>query len=335
MIYQKFDEFISFLKNKSILITTHNLVDLDGFVSSYILKFLLNLILKEPRIEITFSEITKPVKEFIEKFSDKYPDFNFSYEKELNFSNFEVMIILDTNNLDLVEFKPHFDIKESKIPFIFIDHHLNLNKRYNNNVSSKNLIFDNFTSTAEIIYEISKRFQLELPSTYKYLLLVAILTDSGFYKYSNNNTIKSSSELLNKEVEIQEVISLLTYTTDISEKIAKIKGMQRTRLIKMGNYLIGISNVSSFGASVASMLISLGFDIAIVSSKEKSEFKITTRATSDICFETGLHLGKILNNVSEGSGGGHNGAASINGISDLKKIIDEILENIKQILIIS
>jgi hypothetical protein len=140
---------------------------------------------------------------------------------------------------------------------------------------------------------------------------------------------------LTDEVQIQDILTLLTYNIDISEKIAKIKGMQRTQLVRIGKYLVGITNVSSFGASVASMLINLGFDIAIVSSKEKSEFKITTRATSDICFETGLHLGKILNNVSEGSGGGHDGAASINGISDLKVIINEILENVKQILIIS
>jgi len=335
MIYQKFDDFISFLKNKSILITTHDLVDLDGFVSSYILKYFLTLTLSKPNVEITFSEITKPVIEFREKFSNNYPNFDFTYKTVADLSNFDVMIILDTNNLDLVEFKSQFDINRSQIPFIFVDHHLNLNKRYDYNINSKNLIFDDYTSTAEIIYELIKYFQLGIPPVYKTLLLAAILTDSGFFKYSNNDTLKRTSELLTDEVQIQDILTLLTYNIDISEKIAKIKGMQRTQLVRIGKYLVGITNVSSFGASVASMLINLGFDIAIVSSKEKSEFKITTRATSDICFETGLHLGKILNNVSEGSGGGHDGAASINGISDLKVIINEILENVKQILIIS
>ncbi|MFX1358530.1 MAG: bifunctional oligoribonuclease/PAP phosphatase NrnA [Promethearchaeota archaeon] len=335
MIYQKFDDFLSFLKNKSILITTHNLVDVDGFVSSYLLKYLLNLILSNPNIEIKFSEITKQVKEFREKFSNKHPDFDFTYNTKVDLSNFEVMIILDTNNLDLVEFESQFDIDHSQIPFIFVDHHLNLNKRYNNNIISKNLIYDNFTSTAEIIYELSKYSQVNFPPLYRSLILAAILTDSGFFKYSNNDTLKRSSELLTKEIEIQDILTLLTYNVDISEKIAKIKGMQRAQLIKIDKYLIGITKVSSFGASVASMLINLGFDIVIVSSKEKSEFKITTRARSDICLETGLHLGKILNNVSEGSGGGHDGAASVSGIYDLKVAINEILENIKQILIMS
>jgi nanoRNase/pAp phosphatase (c-di-AMP/oligoRNAs hydrolase) len=130
MIYQKFDDFISFLKNKSILITTHDLVDLDGFVSSYILKYFLTLTLSKPNVEITFSEITKPVIEFREKFSNNYPNFDFTYKTVADLSNFDVMIILDTNNLDLVEFKSQFDINRSQIPFIFVDHHLNLNKRY-------------------------------------------------------------------------------------------------------------------------------------------------------------------------------------------------------------
>ncbi|MFX0057040.1 MAG: bifunctional oligoribonuclease/PAP phosphatase NrnA [Candidatus Hodarchaeota archaeon] len=334
MIYQKFDNFISFLKNKNIIITTHDLVDLDGIASSFALKFLLNFILNKPKIEIIFSKISKPVKDFMVKFSNKFPDFDFSYKTKLDFSTFEVIIVLDTNNLDLVEFEPNFDISQTLIPFVFIDHHLNLNK-YSKNESSNNLIFDNFTSTAEIVYELSKHYQINFPTSYKYLLQAAILTDSGFFKYSNNDTIQRSSDLLSNDVNIQEILSSLTYEIDLSEKIAKIKGMQRTQLKKLGNYLVGISNVSSFGASVASMLINIGFDIAIVYSKERSEFKITTRARNDLCLETGLHLGNILNNVSEGSGGGHDGAASLNGIFDLEKIIDEILENIKQILIVS
>jgi nanoRNase/pAp phosphatase (c-di-AMP/oligoRNAs hydrolase) len=335
MIHQKFDNFISFLKNKRIIITTHILVDLDGFASSYALRYLLNLILPNAFIEIFFSDISKPVKEFIEKFSLKFKDFNFIHKTKINCSDADVIVILDTNNLDLVEFNPQFNIKKASIPTVFIDHHLDLNKEYRNNKSFIDLIFENFTSTSEIIYELSKFYQLKFPSSYKTLLVAAILTDSGFFKYCNNLTLQRTSELLDNQVDIQEIQNLLAYKIGISERIAKIKGLKRVRLKKLGNYLVGISNVSSFGASVASMLINIGFDIAIVYSKEKNDFKITTRATNDLCSEKGLHLGRILSEVSEGSGGGHDGAASVNGILNLEKIIKEILDNINQILIIS
>ncbi|TFG26826.1 MAG: DHH family phosphoesterase [Promethearchaeota archaeon] len=99
--------------------------------------------------------------------------------------------------------------------------------------------------------------------------------------------------------------------------------------------MIGITHVSSFEAGVASILINIGCDIGMVYSEKKTEFRISMRAKKRICVETGLHLGKILEEVSEeceGSGGGHDGAASLNGKIDLKKILSKIIEKIKQIL---
>ena len=53
--------------------------------------------------------------------------------------------------------------------------------------------------------------------------------------------------------------------------------------------------------------------MSIVYSKGANSFRITTRAKKEICLKTGLHLGKILSEIEEGSGGGHDGAASLNG----------------------
>ena len=111
--------------------------------------------------------------------------------------------------------------------------------------------------------------------------------------------------------------------------------MQRVNLIREKDYLIGLTNVSSFGSSVAAMLIKLGFDIAIVLSKEGKNYRINTRAKKSFCIKTGLHLGKILGEISEtheGNGGGHDGAASITSNKESDFIITEIIEKIKQYL---
>ena len=102
MLKSKFENFLAFIKNKKILITTHDLVDIDGLVSCFTLKFFLIQYFKNQEVSIYFSELTKSTKTFIKNFSKKFPNFNFSYEREFNLSNADVLLILDTNNLNQI-----------------------------------------------------------------------------------------------------------------------------------------------------------------------------------------------------------------------------------------
>ncbi|MFW9941366.1 MAG: bifunctional oligoribonuclease/PAP phosphatase NrnA [Candidatus Thorarchaeota archaeon] len=334
MLDSKYEEFLTFLKGKKILITTHDLVDIDGFVSCYALKFFLIQHCTKT-ISIFFSELSKYTKDFILSFSENFPEFVFTHTNEENFSEFDVCIIIDTNDLSQIQFNRSKTIK-LEIPYIFIDHHyFDKSILKNGNIASLNLINDDVSSTSEIILELLEYFNQNLTVPYKNLIIAAILTDSGFFKYGNNQTIKNVSKLLGEEVNFQQLKVMLKNEDDISERIAKIKGLQRVELIREGDYLIGISHVSSFGARVASLLIKMGFDISIVYSKEKNKNLINCRAKQSICMETGLHLGKILEEISEyseGSGGGHDGAASLSFNSDLDTVLLKLVERIKQFL---
>ncbi|MFX0081330.1 MAG: bifunctional oligoribonuclease/PAP phosphatase NrnA [Candidatus Hodarchaeota archaeon] len=334
MLHSKYEDFLTFLKGKKILITTHDLADIDGFVSCFALKFFLLQHTNKP-ISILLSELSNHTKNFMLNFSEKLPEFNFNYKSEVKFSEFDVCIITDTNDLSQIQFSCSEVIK-LEIPYVFIDHHhFNKNKLQNGNIASLNLINDNAISTSEIILDLFNYYNQNITPPYKNLIVAAILTDSGFFKYGNNETIKKVSDLLDGEVNFQELKLMLKTEVDISEKIAKIKGLQRVELIRKGDYLIGISNVSSFGASVASMLIKTGCDISIIYTKEKSKNLINSRAKKSICMKTGLHLGKILEEISEdsnGSGGGHDGAASLTFNADLESVLLKVVERIKQFL---
>ncbi|MFX1256457.1 MAG: bifunctional oligoribonuclease/PAP phosphatase NrnA [Promethearchaeota archaeon] len=334
MLKSKFEDFVFFLKNKKVLITTHDLVDIDGLTSVFVLKFFIEQFNNSNGIRCIFPEFSKPTREFVIKLSKRFPKINFTFEKEVNLSEIDIIIILDTNNLDQVKFSNNFNILNSEIPFIFLDHHLNLNKEYKGNITRLNIIDDNFSSSSEIIFELCENFNIELKTHHKYMLIAAILTDSGFFKYANNDTIARVSKLLNNELDYQEIISMLRVDKDLSEKLAIIKALQRVQLIQHGKWIIGITHVGSFEAKVAHSLLNLGFDVGIVYSEKKSEYRVSTRAKKSAC-KTGLHLGKILEEVSalsKGSAGGHEGAASLNGKVELKNVIDKILKKIKEIL---
>ncbi len=334
MLKSKFETFLSFLENKKITILTHDLLDIDGLASCFTLKYFLNQILENQEITIYFSELSKPTKDFIKRFSEKFPDFYLNFDKTFNGSKCDLLLIVDTNNLNQVKLENNTNISHLKLPYIFIDHHFFLDSS-EANLNPFNFILDNYSSTTEIILDLFESTNTQLTIPLKNLIIAAIITDTGFFKHANNKSIKNVVKLMRDDIDIQDVFYLLKSDTDISEKIARIKGMQRVNLIREKNYLIGITNVSSFGSSVATMLIKLGFDIAIVLSKEGNHYRINTRAKKGFCLKTGLHLGKILAEISElyeGNGGGHDGAASITSDKESNLIITQIIEKIKQYL---
>ncbi len=336
MLNFKYEDFLSYLKGKKILITTHDLVDIDGLASCFALKFFLTEYFYKPTISIFFSELSKPTRNYMVKFSEKFPEFIFTYSNNVKLSNYDVCLIIDANEVNQIGLTTKNNTSQLSIPYIIIDHHhFNKDNLNNENLGLLNLINDNFSSTAEIILNLCQQYSQKLPTPYKYLITTAILTDSGFFNYGNNNTIKNVSDLLDKDLDIQDVRLLLNKEIDISERIAQIKGLQRVELIREGNYLIGISNVSSFGAKVASTLLKIGFDISIIHSIEKEQKIINGRVKKTICIKTGLHIGKIFEEISKkfgGSGGGHDGAAALTVDMDSEVILKKIIEKIIEVL---
>ncbi len=335
MLKFKFDNFIAFIQNKTIKILTHDLVDIDGLASCVTLKYFLTQYFKEQEISIYFSEFAKSTKQYIRNLTKKFPEFDFSFSKSFKASGTDVILIVDTNNLNQIELNNNLDLSNLGIPLIFIDHHYLGEKLEKTKLNASNLIFENYSSTAEIILNLFEYYKIPLTVPLKILIIAAIITDSGFFKHGNNRTIQNVSKLIGEDINIQDIFFLLKNEIDISEKIAKIKGMQRVKMIREGDFLIGISKVSSYGASVAMKLINLGFDVAIVLSKEENQYRINTRAKKAVCINTGLHLGKILEEISEkykGNGGGHDGAASLTSNIESDTIITQIIEKIKHYL---
>jgi nanoRNase/pAp phosphatase (c-di-AMP/oligoRNAs hydrolase) len=260
----------------------------------------------------------------------KFPEFDFSNSEMKDFSGFEVMLILDANDLKLINIK-----SDINIPFIFIDHHTTSNEEWKNNLSLYNIIKEEYASTAEIIYELYEYYDVKLPKVITWLLISGLLVDSGVFRHGNNDTIKTASKMLNDGVELQDIFPMLRRDVDLSEKMAKIKGLQRVEIIQAGEFLIGVSHVSAYEATVASSLLNVGFDVTIVIAQKKKEFRISTRTRKDLCLKTGLHLGKILDEVAkihEVTGGGHDGAAGITGQEDHELIMEQIIDQVKQIL---
>ena len=333
MLKSKIDNFLYFLEKKRILITSHDLVDLDGFSSVIAFDFFLHQYFKRIDTYIYFNGISNSTNSFIKVIERKFSDYNIKIFDSAEDIEIDAIIVLDANKLHQITLPDH--LKENdKISFFFIDHHYFEESQLENANSHQGIILDHYSSTAEIVYEISQEFNILLTKPIRYLLIAGILTDSGYFRFGNNNSIKNVTELLKEDIIYQDILYMLSNKIDSSEKIAKIKGVQRSELIKQGNWLIGLSHVSSFEASVANILLKIGFDVAIVVSNKDNNYRLSLRAKKQLCLSTGLHLGKILEEISKEygtEGGGHDGAAVIYIKKDSKDIINIIIERIKNV----
>ena len=132
MFKSKKDDFLKYLKGKNLLITSHDLVDLDGFISGLSLKFFFENIFSNQNINLIFSKLSKHTKTFLKNFTQKFPDFNLSFHMGKELLNTDVIIIVDSNNLDQIKLLNNSDLNN---PYIFIDHHLNLQQNYPNKIA--------------------------------------------------------------------------------------------------------------------------------------------------------------------------------------------------------
>jgi nanoRNase/pAp phosphatase (c-di-AMP/oligoRNAs hydrolase) len=330
MLSSKFEKILDFINNKKTLVLTHNLLDIDALASIISFKYLITK-LELNGFYFHLSSLTKSTKDFFSLFTDKFGDFNVQ-DRIIDLKEIEVFIILDTNNLDQVEVPSIENKSLINKSIIFIDHH-SFPILKNESQNKLNIIEDKYNSTSEIIFELFKHYNFKIPIPYIYLIAAGIISDTGFFKHANTRVFRGLASLLENKVNYQEIVGLLDHKKDLSEKIAQIKGAQRIKLYRMRDILVGVSHVSNFRAKVATNLLKLGLDISIVYSKLKKGNFITARAKKHICLETGLHLGKLLEIISDGRGGGHDGAASVFFDEGIDEKLEDLLKLIQEILI--
>ncbi len=186
------------LNAQKILILTHNEPDGDAIGSSLALK----KVIKNnwgKKCEVFFTG----------KINVNYriEDEDKSLEEErLRLSEFDLIIVLDTNNISRTGVER---IKEraSKSKIMIIDHHIKRGR----DLSMPNVSYfinSKATATCEIVFDILKNLKEEINSEVASLLLLGIYTDSGGFFHSNTKPtlILKVKELLSKGVVFKNIV---------------------------------------------------------------------------------------------------------------------------------
>ena len=203
---EKIRELIN--KGKQFLITTHIDPDGDALGSSFSMYYALeglgksaSVYLKDP-IPYMYEFLPQPIRTTHEFPVNKY----------------DAVFVLDCGDLHRVG--NGFEEIRSLGPIVNIDHH-----RTNDTFGDINLIDENASSTAEIIYKLLGELKISITPDMAINIYTAIFTDTGSFSYDNTG---SDAFLICEEMlRIGEWISFILKNWQNKTKIAPIKEKAR------------------------------------------------------------------------------------------------------------
>jgi nanoRNase/pAp phosphatase (c-di-AMP/oligoRNAs hydrolase) len=320
---------------------THRQADPDALCSAYVLTEIFSRLRKTAKKSQLSSNFTSKIvaPQGASVLGSKVcKALSIPFEEEISDSEIQgadLIAAVDLGERELLD--PYLgQIQKSQARKILIDHHSSSSETKPSSETEVELFDEKFvnpsaTSTCEII---SLGFaQKLLDQRLSKLLLVGLLYDSQHLSIATDSTLEAALRLLRKGARIDEAKDILRSRPDRSELIARLKSSQRLKFEELGKYIVAQTQVSSFQASVARMLLDIGADLGIAFGEHEDESRISVRATQRFFRETGIDLGVVLSNIAKERGiigGGHSTAASLSGKAPEKELTDKIISSVKE-----
>ncbi|MEM2106870.1 MAG: DHH family phosphoesterase [Candidatus Bathyarchaeia archaeon] len=314
------------LNSRRVTILTHRNCDPDALCSAYVLSRLMKRVNPKLRTIIGTPEGLNKISIRIKK------EFKVRTDMSPDMRKADMLFLVDTNSLQ--QLGPLQDpVEKIDRPIIVIDHHYPSESR---RPFTHKFCDDASPSTCEIIYGFYRDLAMKPMRREAAALLVGILYETRYLRLATSKTLLTVADLIRSGAKVEVFESFFEAPMDDSERMARIKSAQRSKVIRYEGYIIATSSVGSHQASAARALTSLGVDLAIVGGEEKGELKLSLRSTSEFYRKSGIHLGrdiaKPLGDYIRGTGGGHSLAAGVNGYGDLENILNKSLELVKELI---
>ncbi|KXA91459.1 hypothetical protein AKJ57_01125 [candidate division MSBL1 archaeon SCGC-AAA259A05] len=243
-----------------------------------------------------------------------------------------LVIVLDTSSLgQLGDYRKKIEDSNSKI--VFVDHHRPDEKTREK--TDKYYVDEDSSSTVELILRIGQELDFHFTSKTATIMLTGIISDTGNFKFANENTFKAVTSLLEDGANYREAMEALKTPEDYSRKVAMLKAAQRLETYRSHGRWIAFSEIGAYESDAASMFVKIGADVALVASSNKDKIRISSRSRSGVSSDTHLHLGKLMSQLADhfgGTGGGHAGAAGMMVRAELETVKKEALKKVRDML---
>ena len=260
--------------------------------------------------------------------TDRYSRFkriNLIHAEKKDFDE-EVIFVLDSAEIERIGLiKDKLDFSK---PIINIDHHIS-----NGRFCDINIVKSNYSSTAEIIYELLNKL-IDLDKEIATYLYIGILTDTGSFRYPNttSHSLRVASKLVNYGVVASEVSEFIWFTDPparikllgdvlqsitlhnnfsimcITKDMLKTRGAREEDTNEFVDYGLTIQNIKA---------------TAMIKEREGGILKVSLRSKNDV---------SVQELASEYGGGGHKTAAGFTYKGELKTLKRELEEKLESIV---
>lgn len=290
-----------------VLVTTHANADPDAVASSILLKRLLQALGLET-VDLAFPEGPSRLSRKIMSALGV----QLQYMRKPARTVYRAAAVVDaTNGAQLSGFRK--TVGEAEL-LLVIDHHMPPGE-----LAAKadfSLIRDEPATTVLVCQAALDRPSL-LDQALSTLALAGILFDSRRFVRVTPDALRTVARLLELGGNYALALSLLEEETPYAERVAKLKGALRSHVVNIGGFLVAISEIGSYEASVARALVSLGADVALVASSRDGECRLSIRASRSFLERARVSAsGDIASSIAEvlgGEGGGHDAAGNYKG----------------------
>jgi phosphoesterase RecJ-like protein len=313
MSFTEIANLLDTLGATSIVLLCHHNADPDAICSAYAFAGLVKKLRPHTEIEIGaaqgISRLSRHLLEYIPIEVKQQP----AFEKA------DAIVLLDTNTIQQLDNLGE-QVRNLKVPIVVIDHHASHPET--EKLATVCVTNEESSSTCEIIYGFYKQMNLKPDQNEAKAIFLGISFDTRHFVLASSSTLKNIAELIDAGVNAQETLAMLSLPMDFSERVARLKASRRTRLFKVGEWIIALSHVSAYEASAARALVELGAHVGVVAGAKNQKIEISMRSSLEFFKQTKIHLGrdiaKPLGEYLHGMGGGHSTAAGVNGEGDVE-----------------
>ena len=292
------------LKEGNKVIMVHGNADMDAVGSAYALaRTFGNCVIYAPE---GIDRVSKMVAEKL----------SIDILEECDISCFDKIVVVDTSSPE--QLAP--TVTEVPESAIVIDHHMPTG-RWD---GMRFLGDDSMVACTQVVLRVIKANGSSVDKDTGLSLIGGMITDSGHFQFADKTLLRDFADVMEEAgIDMDEAFALTRSEMSMSERIAMMKCVERSRFDRVGDMIVAVSYGGSFEASGCRALLQAGADVVFVASQRDDTFRISARATQDMV-RKGVHLGDMLQSIGTevtADGGGHGGAAGFSGIGDCEAML--------------
>lgn len=236
--------------------------------------------------------------------------------EECDLSDYELTVIVDTSSPDQLQ-KAGLVLPPD---CVVIDHHAPTGKWE----GVRFYCDESRVACCEMVKDIIEAAEIAMDRETGLALAGGMLTDSGHFQFADYRLLREFADVLEKcQIPMDEALRLTRAPVSMSERVAAMKAIGRSKFDRVGDMIVAISFGSSFEAASCRALMASGADVVFVGSQRENEFRVSGRASQEMV-RRGIKLDAILGELShetDTDGGGHGGAAGMTGVGDAEAML--------------